>query len=66
VYRVINFCHLLTGTDALQLQKLSIAGAFHDLGIWTGPSTTCHPRYTWPKPIWRKSAGRNGQPRCCQ
>ncbi|WP_377706282.1 hypothetical protein ACFMKY_18175 [Pseudomonas protegens] len=35
VYRVINFCHLLTGTDALQLQKLSIAGAFHDLGIWT-------------------------------
>ncbi|MFJ7141201.1 hypothetical protein [Pseudomonas protegens] len=35
VYRVINFCNLLIGADAQQLQKLAIAGAFHDLGIWT-------------------------------
>ncbi|WP_207816295.1 hypothetical protein [Pseudomonas sp. 50_B] len=35
VYRVINFCNLLINADAQQLQKLAIAGAFHDLGIWT-------------------------------
>lgn len=35
VYRVINFCHLMIDADARQLQILCIAGAFHDLGIWT-------------------------------
>lgn len=35
VYRVINFCHLLIDANPQQLQKLCIAGAFHDLGIWT-------------------------------
>ena len=35
VYRVINFCALVLPLDARQLEKLAIAGAFHDLGIWT-------------------------------
>ncbi|MGZ0783736.1 HD domain-containing protein [Pseudomonas saponiphila] len=35
VYRVINFCNLLIDANAEQLEKLAIAGAFHDLGIWT-------------------------------
>ncbi len=35
VYRVINFCHLITPLDAMQCEKVAIAGAFHDLGIWT-------------------------------
>lgn len=35
VYRVINFCDLLLPLGATQLEKLAIAGAFHDLGIWT-------------------------------
>jgi hypothetical protein len=35
VYRVLNFCSLVMPLDASQLEKLAIAGAFHDLGIWT-------------------------------
>jgi len=35
VYRVINLCGLLTPLDTSQLEKIVIAGAFHDLGIWT-------------------------------
>ena len=35
VYRVINFCSRLTTLNAEQLEKIIIAGAFHDLGIWT-------------------------------
>lgn len=35
VYRMINFCALLLPLDTEQQEKLAIAGAFHDLGIWT-------------------------------
>lgn len=35
VDRVVNCCNLFISADAQQLQKLAIAGAFHDLGIWT-------------------------------
>ncbi|MGQ0700591.1 MAG: hypothetical protein ACT4PZ_20415 [Panacagrimonas sp.] len=35
-YRVVNFCtELLGDREPETLQKLSIAAAFHDLGIWT-------------------------------
>ncbi|KRA48761.1 hypothetical protein [Pseudoxanthomonas sp. Root630] len=34
-YRVANFSWLLAPGDAEALEKLSIAVAFHDLGIWT-------------------------------
>ncbi|HMM26154.1 MAG TPA: hypothetical protein PKA36_15295 [Pseudoxanthomonas mexicana] len=34
-YRVANFYWLLAPGDADALEKLSIAVAFHDLGIWT-------------------------------
>jgi hypothetical protein len=33
-YRVINFCSALSA-DSEQLPKMTIAAAFHDLGIWT-------------------------------
>ncbi|WP_455923667.1 hypothetical protein [Pseudomonas putida] len=35
VYRVINLCGLLTPLNPVQLDKVVIAAAFHDLGIWT-------------------------------
>lgn len=35
VYRVINFCHLQVNLTGADLEKVVIAGAFHDLGIWT-------------------------------
>lgn len=36
VYRVIHFCFLLRqDLKAAQKEKVIIAGAFHDLGIWT-------------------------------
>lgn len=35
-YRVVNFCaELLGDREPETLEKLSIAAAFHDLGIWT-------------------------------
>lgn len=34
-YRVINFANALASGDPDQLDKLSIAAAFHDIGIWT-------------------------------
>ena len=34
-YRVINFCSVLATPDPVALEKLAIAAAFHDLGIWT-------------------------------
>ncbi|WP_460145619.1 HD domain-containing protein [Pseudomonas sp. S2_A02] len=35
VYRVINFCCSLNMLDAVDLEKIVVAGVFHDLGIWT-------------------------------
>lgn len=38
-YRVVNFCaELLRDRETETLEKLSIAAAFHDLGIWTDGS----------------------------
>jgi hypothetical protein len=35
-YRVVNLCAALSPTgDPEQLQKMAIAAAFHDMGIWT-------------------------------
>jgi hypothetical protein len=34
-YRVANLCRLLADPDPQQMQKVAIAAAFHDLGIWT-------------------------------
>jgi predicted metal-dependent HD superfamily phosphohydrolase len=34
-YRVANFCVSLAAIDAAQIDKVAIAAAFHDLGIWT-------------------------------
>jgi hypothetical protein len=35
VYRVINLCLAVTPADADAVEKIAIAGVFHDLGIWT-------------------------------
>jgi hypothetical protein len=34
-YRVANLCVALSSGDPGQLQKIAIAAAFHDMGIWT-------------------------------
>ncbi|MGQ0697720.1 MAG: HD domain-containing protein [Panacagrimonas sp.] len=34
-YRVANFCIALVDTSAEQIEKIGIACAFHDLGVWT-------------------------------
>lgn len=34
-YRVANFCVAHVSPDSIQLEKIAIAAAFHDLGIWT-------------------------------
>lgn len=34
-YRVVNLCAALSSSDPEPLEKIAIAAAFHDLGIWT-------------------------------
>ena len=34
-YRVVNLCAALSSSDPGQIEKMAIAAAFHDLGIWT-------------------------------
>ena len=34
-YRVVNLCVALSSGDSEQLEKIAIAAAFHDMGIWT-------------------------------
>jgi len=35
VYRVATFCAAHVSPDPIELEKIAIAAAFHDLGIWT-------------------------------
>ena len=43
-YRVVNLCVALSSDDSEQLEKMAIAAAFHDLGIWTdGTFDYLHP-----------------------
>ena len=35
VYRVVNLCVAILGDSPFELEKVAIAGVFHDLGIWT-------------------------------
>src|SRR5262245_39520756 len=35
VYRVVNLCLAVTGRRGGDLEKIAVAAAFHDLGIWT-------------------------------
>ena len=34
VYRVVNLCLAIMG-DSVELEKIAVAGVFHDIGIWT-------------------------------
>ena len=34
-YRVVNLCVAQSSTDPEQVNKMAIAAAFHDMGIWT-------------------------------
>ena len=35
VYRVVNLCLAIVGDSRVELEKISVAAVFHDLGIWT-------------------------------
>src|SRR5262249_60848944 len=35
VYRVVNLCLAVAGDNPVELEKLTVAAVFHDLGIWT-------------------------------
>jgi hypothetical protein len=35
VYRVVNLCLAIVGDNHVDLEKIAVAAAFHDLGIWT-------------------------------
>ena len=61
-YRVVNLCVAQTSSDPEQLEKLAIAAAFHDMGIWTAaPSTICRRPSDWRVPTSLERAGPSGQ-----
>jgi len=35
VYRVVNLCVAILGGSRVELERIAVAGVFHDLGIWT-------------------------------
>jgi hypothetical protein len=35
VYRVLNLCLAMVGNGRVEVEKIAVAAAFHDLGIWT-------------------------------
>jgi HD domain len=35
VYRVVNLCLAIVGDRPVELEKIAVAAAFHDIGIWT-------------------------------
>jgi len=35
VYRVVNLCIAIEGDSRGEIEKISVAAVFHDLGIWT-------------------------------
>ena len=35
VYRVVNLCLAIVADSRVELEKIAVAAAFHDLGIWT-------------------------------
>src|SRR5215470_5698187 len=35
VYRVVNLCLAITEDRRVELEKITVAAVFHDLGIWT-------------------------------
>ncbi|MGH8639541.1 MAG: hypothetical protein ACREUZ_20595, partial [Burkholderiales bacterium] len=35
VYRLVNLCLAIAGSDRVELEKIAVAAVFHDLGIWT-------------------------------
>src|SRR5919201_987661 len=35
VYRVVNLCLAIVGDSRVKVEKIAVAGVFHDLGIWT-------------------------------
>jgi hypothetical protein len=35
VYRVVNLCLAIAADDRVELEKITVAAVFHDLGIWT-------------------------------
>jgi HD domain len=52
VYRIVNLSLAIVGGSRIELEKLAVAAAFHDLGIWTHhtfdylqPSMTLARRY---------------------
>jgi HD superfamily phosphodiesterase len=35
VYRVVNLCLAIVGDSGVEVEKITVAAVFHDLGIWT-------------------------------
>lgn len=63
VHRVVNLCLAATGASRDDLDKIAVAAAFHDLGIWTDRTfdTSRHQSRSRAS-IWRAAREPAGSP----
>lgn len=59
-YRMVNFANALASGDPDQLDKLAIAAAFHDIGIWTHGTFDYLPPSEQQARNWLARSGRTG------
>ena len=59
VYRVANFCLALRPVDAMQLEQVGLAAAFHDIGIWTAGTFDYLPPSIAAATAWLASTGHS-------
>ena len=57
VYRMVNFCFALNPGSEEDREKIVIAGAFHDLGLWAGNTLDYIPPSIPPAMAYLKARG---------
>ena len=58
VYRVLNCCQALRDCSPEEAEKLAIAGAFHDLGLWSDDTLDYLPPSVARAQQWLRENGR--------
>ena len=67
VYRVVNLAAQFGSRDREWLEQAEVAGAFHDLGIWTaGTFDYLEPSVALARPTSPGPVARRGPPRSCK
>ncbi|WP_337879320.1 HD domain-containing protein [Rheinheimera sp.] len=60
VYRVVHLCLSFAGNTAEDIEKIQIAGAFHDIGLWTAHTLDYLPPSAQLAADYLRSIGKEG------